>query len=267
MIRDELTIKVNTAIERCRQYVPTKGFDLADSYGKDSGAVRKILELSEVAFDAHHNLTTIDPPELQRFGRTYHPDTEVIFPRHDPKTGKLLSFYNLVIKKGFPPTRVTRYCCSELKERGGKDRIVCTGRRREESANRANAQVIEPYRKDKRTTFFNPIFDWTEQDVWQFHIRYDIPYCILYKQGFSRLGCIMCPLSGSKHQEFEATRYPAHYAAILRTFDRMIKAKPIVAEHFGFKNALDVMQWYIYGQHIDERTIQAQLLDIEEVPA
>lgn len=39
-------------------------------------------------------------------------------------------------KKGIPPLRITRYCCSELKEKGGEGRLKITGVRKQESVNR-----------------------------------------------------------------------------------------------------------------------------------
>ena len=41
-----------------------------------------------------------------------------------------------------PPTRLTRYCCDKLKEKGGKGRIKVTGVRWAESNNRNNNQSL-----------------------------------------------------------------------------------------------------------------------------
>jgi phosphoadenosine phosphosulfate reductase len=46
--------------------------------------------------------------------------------------------WNLIPKKGMPPLRIMRYCCSELKEQGGKGRLKITGVRAAESKNRAD---------------------------------------------------------------------------------------------------------------------------------
>ena len=44
-----------------------KGYYLAFSGGKDSQALYHIAELAGVKFDAHMNLTSVDPPEVIRF--------------------------------------------------------------------------------------------------------------------------------------------------------------------------------------------------------
>ena len=44
------------------------------------------------------------------------------------------------MKKQFPPTRLTRYCCEYLKESSGKGRVTVTGVRKYESNNRKKNQ-------------------------------------------------------------------------------------------------------------------------------
>lgn len=55
-------------------------------------------------------------------------------------------------KKKIPPTRLVRYCCSELKEKGGKGRIKVTGVRWAESVSRQqNGGVVKIIGKPKST--------------------------------------------------------------------------------------------------------------------
>ena len=74
--------KVAKAIANLQHYEPEalkrdpeNGYYLCDSYGKDSGVILDLAKRSGVKFVAHHNLTTLDPPELIWFGREQHPDT------------------------------------------------------------------------------------------------------------------------------------------------------------------------------------------------
>ena len=59
--------KVKRSIEIVRSFEPPGGYYLADSGGKDSAAAKAILRMAGVKFDAHYNVTTVDPPELVRF--------------------------------------------------------------------------------------------------------------------------------------------------------------------------------------------------------
>lgn len=74
---------------------------------------------------------------------------------------------------------------------------------------------------NKLVFVLNPIIDWTTDEVWEFIHRYNVPYCELYDQGFTRLGCIGCPMSA--HRKEELDRYPKFKEAYLRAFDRMIQ--------------------------------------------
>ena len=58
--------------------------------------------------------------------------------QYDDGTPKTM--WNLIPKKKIPPTRLVRWCCSELKESGGKGRLLITGVRWSESQNRRDNQ-------------------------------------------------------------------------------------------------------------------------------
>ena len=72
----------------------------------------------------------------------------------------------------------------------------------------------------------NPIVDWDDSDVWEFLNSNNIPHCCLYDEGFKRLGCIGCPLSGSKNMERDFARWPKYKEMYIRAFQRMIDNHP-----------------------------------------
>jgi len=190
--------KVDIAIERLKTFEPKEGYWLADSGGKDSCVILELAKMSGVKFDAHHSLTTIDPPELYYFIRDYHKETIIDHPE--------IPFLKLMVKKGFPQ-RQRRWCCAVYKERGGEGRKVITGIRWEESNKRRQRRMVETCMRSKKKTYLNVIIDWTEKDVWEFIHKYDVPYCKLYDEGFKRIGCLFCPMAG-KMRRVEAERYP-----------------------------------------------------------
>lgn len=60
--------------------------------------------------------------------------------------------WQLIEKNKMPPTRLARYCCSELKEKGGKGRVKVTGVRWAESINRKqNSGLVRIIGKPKKT--------------------------------------------------------------------------------------------------------------------
>lgn len=231
--------KVQIAIERLRTLEPPEGYYLAFSGGKDSQTVYHLALMAGVKFDAHYNLTTADPPELVYFIREHYPEVEV----HRPAE----TMWQLIERKMFPPTRLIRYCCQELKERGGAGRVVLTGVRWAESVRRSKRRMTETCYADSSKIFVHPIIDWEDEDVWEF-IRSvaQIPYCELYDEGFTRLGCVGCPMSTRREQEFE--RWPKIRDAYVRAFDRMLSrrheaGKPVFDRIW--KTGEEVMAWWV----------------------
>ena len=174
--------------------------------------------------------------------------------------------WNLIPKKCMPPTRMVRYCCEKMKETNGAGRVTVTGVRWEESIRRKNNQglvvvfgkngyltndendesrrMLEQCYRTKKT-LVNPIIDWEEEDVWEYlNDVAKVPHCVLYDRGYSRIGCIGCPMS--TRQEKELNEYPKYRAAYIRAFERMLKerkAKGLDTENW--KNAEDVMDWWL----------------------
>ena len=130
--------KVQTAIKRLQTFEPLGGYYLAFSGGKDSVVVKALADMSKVKYDAHYNVTGIDPPELVRFMKKMYPDVIWEYPVYSD--GTRVTMWNLIPKKKMPPTRIARYCCQFLKEGGGEGRFTVTGVRWAESAKRKNRE-------------------------------------------------------------------------------------------------------------------------------
>lgn len=288
--------KVQVAIERLQMFEPKEeGYYLAFSGGKDSVVIKALADMAGVKYDAHYNLTSVDPPELVQFIKTFS-DVQIDIPKD--KEGHQITMWNLIPKKKMPPTRLIRYCCKELKEIGGQGRMVITGVRWAESSNRKNNQgeiTVMTTRKKERERFVNsgnfiptnkggvvlnndnedsrkmieqcykqtktvvnPIIDWLDEDVWEFIHEYKIPYCKLYDEGYTRLGCIGCPMGTAEHRKAEFERYPKYKQAYTRAFDKMVKARKWGGVQtdssqrnrsnemvYEWRNAQEVIDWWI----------------------
>jgi phosphoadenosine phosphosulfate reductase len=191
--------KTEVAISRIQGFEPPEGYYLAFSGGKDSITIYDLAVKAGVRFDAHYNMTGIDPPELVQFIRANYPLIEM----HRP----IDSMWNLIHKNGLP-TRQARWCCEILKEGGGSGRYVLTGIRWAESANRKRRMMTEICKKDKTKIFVHPIIDWSWNDVWDYIRLNGLKYCSLYDEGFKRLGCILCPMISKERSEQQMERWP-----------------------------------------------------------
>lgn len=230
------TDRVSHAIRLIQEHEPKDGYYVAFSGGKDSQVIYDLVKRAGVRFDAHFHFTTVDPPELLQHIKTHYSD----IPWDRPKE----SMFKIIENKGFPPSRQVRYCCEKLKEIGGKGRTIITGVRWEESAGRSKRQQ---YEKQGSRHFLNPILDWTSDDVWEYIRTNEIPYCSLYDEGYSRIGCIMCPLQRKKGILMDAERYPKYYRAYMRTFRRTLIKNAERGRECSQKTAEEMMNWWIYG--------------------
>jgi phosphoadenosine phosphosulfate reductase len=228
------------AIRRIKEYEPKEGYYVAFSGGKDSIVIYDLIKKALVKYDVHMNITTVEPPEVLQFVKTYYPEVERIKPKK--------SMFNLIKEKGMPPTRIIRYCCTELKEMNGVGRVVVVGVRREESVKRRNRPIFHESRKTKNLWFLNPIVDWSEKEVWEYINKYNLRYPSLYNEGYTRIGCILCPMHSIKQKLKDIERYPKYYKAYLKTFEKMLTIREKKGKPFkNYKTPEEVMHWWIYG--------------------
>lgn len=134
--------KEKRAIQYLKAFEPqTEPYYLCYSGGKDSDVIRILAGLAGVKHDIVNNHTTVDAPETVRYIRSI-PGVQIEYPKK--------TMWQLIVEKRIPPTRIVRYCCASLKERGGQGRVKITGVRWEESAKRAaNADIVKIVGKPK----------------------------------------------------------------------------------------------------------------------
>ena len=259
--------KVKIAIDRIKSLEPISNgimnepYFVAYSGGKDSDVLRILFELSGVPFDLIHNHTTVDAPETIHYIRSI-PGIQIDYPD--------ISMWALIVKKLMPPTRIMRYCCSELKERGGQGRFVATGVRWAESTRRKNSrnslEIMTAKAKDKvvlnadnaenRKMFelcavqgkrvLNPIIDWTDADVWELLRSYGCRSNPLYECGYKRIGCIGCPMTRPKERIRQFSQYPKYQANYIRAFDKMLQRRIEEGrDSRTWSTGKDVFYWWI----------------------
>jgi phosphoadenosine phosphosulfate reductase len=281
---DMLQPKVDMAVSRVKDaYKFSQSLGLGKLYvafsgGKDSvclyGVVKLAAEQENIPLleyaEFHYNVTGIDPPELVYFIREQFPFVN----RNLYKE----SMWQLIERKKMPPTRLVRYCCANLKERGGEGRFCATGVRRAESKQRQSRGEFETIGNTKaegkilfndndedrrqmehcipkRKYIVNPIIDWTDEDVWEFIRRENLPYCKLYDQGYKRLGCIGCPMAGGEKQQKELNAYPKFKDAYIRAFERMLKARIGAGLSTTWKTGQEVLDWWVDAKNVSSLTL------------
>lgn len=289
-----------TAITRLRtaarmsEKIYHKPLVVTTSGGKDSSVCVALAERAGIAFEVIHNHTTADAPETVRFVRDEFRRLEakgIKCTVNQPMyKGTPTTMWKLIPMKLFPPTRVMRYCCDILKEQGGKDRFITTGVRWAESVKRESSRGIYesiPRNKEKKIILSNdnddtrqlfescslkakracnPIVDWSDSDVWNYIRAERIPVNPLYSCGFSRVGCIGCPMAGTKGRQTEFARYPKYRLMYIRAFERMLDER----EHRGhpcvWESAEDVYHWWMEDGLITGQISFDDLPEFAETP-
>lgn len=237
--------KVQVAINRLKLHekealrMSPDGYYVAFSGGKDSCVVLDLAKRAGVKYTAHYHLTTVDPPELVQFIKKEYPEA------WEGRTRPRKTMWQLIESNNIPPTRIARYCCRTLKEPFGDGRIVLTGVRHQESARRAKRKMAEQCHAHKNKGFLHPIIDWSTDDVWEYIHAYNVPYCSLYDEGFSRIGCVGCPFGGAEKQRRDFKRWSKIAKAYELAFDRMVKIRRAKGLETEWTSGKDVMEWWL----------------------
>lgn len=126
--------KEQRAIKYLQSFQPeSEPYYLCYSGGKDSDCIRILAELADVNYGLEHNHTTVDAPETVHYVRSI-PGVHINYPP--------MTMWQLIVEKRMPPTRLARYCCEVLKERGGKGKMKVTGVRWAESSSRKESSDL-----------------------------------------------------------------------------------------------------------------------------
>lgn len=69
--------------------------------------------------------------------------------------------------------------------------IWITGLRSEQSVTRTQMPLVE-YDENFKVIKVNPLIHWSEEDVWDYIKKHNVPYNKLHDQGFPSIGCAPC---------------------------------------------------------------------------
>lgn len=158
----------------------------------------------------------------------YRPQTEAV-EAYVAQNGRD-AFYNSI--------EMRRECCRIRKVEplgralAGKKAWV-TGQRRAQSATRSDLSVQEDDPAHGMVKF-NPLADWSEEDVWNYIRANDVPYNALHDQGYPSIGCAPCTRAIEPGEDVRAGRWwwenPESKECGLHIVDgKLIRIKPVAA--------------------------------------
>lgn len=221
------------------------GYFLAFSGGKDSQALLHIAQLAGVQYTGHMNLTSVDPPEVIRFVKQNYPEVELTKPKasiykiaveksllptkrvrwcckkykENAGAGKVtligIRHQESTRRSKRNEVEISSYKFSgtlEGFEQYREERLKQPKRGRQpKGVNITNATDERTIGciSGKESLLISPIIHWTASDVWEFLNKVcQVPHCCLYDEGYSRIGCICCPMSSPRQKIKEMKRWP-----------------------------------------------------------
>ena len=81
-----------------------------------------------------------------------------------------------------------------------------TGLRRDQAESRSDLGY-EEFDTRHAIPKFNPLIDWTQDDVWAYLRRHDVPYNALHDRGYPSIGCAPCTRAVAAGEDIRAGRW------------------------------------------------------------
>jgi len=131
--------------------------------------------------------------------------------RHAPVPEQLLHFVREHGEEPMFRSIALRKACCDLRKLQPLARMLATrsawvtGLRREQSAQRGDVPYHE--RDARGRTKFNPLADWSWNDMWHYIATHDVPYNELHDQFFPSIGCAPCTRAVAVGEDFRAGRW------------------------------------------------------------
>ena len=119
------------------------------------------------------------------------------------KTNGLDAFYNSV--------EMRKECCrirkvEPLNRALAGNKAWITGQRKAQSTTRTALEIQEDDASHSMTKF-NPLADWSEDDVWHYIRQNDVPYNPLHDHGYPSIGCQPCTRAIEPGEDIRAGRW------------------------------------------------------------
>ena len=104
-----------------------------------------------------------------------------------------------------------KQCCfirkvEPLKRALAGQKVWITGIRAEHSGNRSQLGLLE-WDEANKVTKYNPLLNWTQEEVKKYILDHDVPYNILHDRGFVSIGCAPCTRAIGQGEDFRAGRW------------------------------------------------------------
>lgn len=217
----ELTDKLKQSVSTKREQVLSilkdaankfPAITFANSFGAEDMVLADIIMREKLAIEIFSLDTGRLPVEtytlMAEAESTYNTKLKVYFPKHEVveqyvQTKGINAFYESI--------DLRKACCHMRKVEplqralNGKQAWI-TGMRAEQATTRANLPVKE-FDEGNKLEKFNPLSDWTEQEVWAYIRVHEVPYNKLHDTFYPSIGCAPCTRAVAMGEDVRAGRW------------------------------------------------------------
>jgi phosphoadenosine phosphosulfate reductase len=184
----------------------------ANSYGAEDMVLTDIINRAQLAISIFSLDTGRLPVEtyalMGEVEKQYAIKPIVFFPKHQVvedyvNTHGINAFYE--------NTELRKACCHIRKVQplqralAGKQAWI-TGMRAEQATTRTSLPTRE-YDESNLIEKYNPLSDWTEQEIWGYIRTFEVPYNALHDQFYPSIGCAPCTRAVAMGEDIRAGRW------------------------------------------------------------
>ena len=184
----------------------------ANSFGAEDMVLTDIIMREKLAIEIFSLDTGRLPVEtyslIAEAESAYKTKLKVYFPKHEVveqyvQTKGINAFYESI--------DLRKACCHMRKVEplqralNGKQAWI-TGMRAEQATTRANLPIQE-FDEGNKLEKFNPLSDWTEQEVWAYIRLHEVPYNKLHDAFYPSIGCAPCTRAVAIGEDVRAGRW------------------------------------------------------------
>ena len=210
MLAEEKIETLVTLLKTIQQEYPVVA--LASSYGAEDMVLtdlvaRQVQEISIITLDTGR--LPGETYDLMQKTRERYGDVVEIY---TPETLALQAFVRgQGVNAFYQSVELRKQCCAVRKLEplrralAGKQAWI-TGLRREQSVTRAEMRIKE-HDGLHNIPKFNPLLEWSEQEVWAYIRRFEVPFNPLHEQGYASIGCAPCTRAITSGEEVRAGRW------------------------------------------------------------
>jgi len=184
----------------------------ANSYGAEDMVLTDIIAKENLGIEIFSLDTGRLPAEtytlMGEVESAYNTKSVVFFPKHEAvedyvRTKGINAFYKSI--------DLRKACCHMRKveplQRALAGKLAwVTGMRAEQATTRSSLPTRE-YDSGNKLEKYNPLSDWTEQEVWAYIRMFDVPYNVLHDQFYPSIGCAPCTRAVAMGEDVRAGRW------------------------------------------------------------